>query len=212
MSNIAVRQRSQRQNWAAPGSSHDRLVGVLGVVLPSSIGVLAAFLVLAPLTAGGDVSFVLDKNKVEVAKERMKIKAATYRGQDQKGQMFELQAASAIQKSSAEPVVDLNRLAAAVELPDGPATIRADTGRYDMDSQQVKVVGPVVARAPNNYRLDTSDATIDLKNRTMQSAGPAKGTVPQGTFSANNMSANLEDRTVTLNGNARLRIVPGRTK
>jgi lipopolysaccharide export system protein LptC len=212
MSAIADRERSVRQLWAAPGSSHDTLVRTLSFALPVSVGILTAFLVGAPLFAGGDVSFVLDKNKVEVAKERMKIQSATYRGQDTKGQKFELQAGSAIQKSSAEPIVQLNQLAAGVELADGPATIRADQGRYDMDTQQVRVEGPVVARAPGNYQLDTSDATIDLKNRTMTSDGPATGTVPQGTFSANNMSANLQDRTVTLNGNARLRIVPGRTK
>ena len=35
--------RSQRLIWAAPGSSHDRTIGVLRVVLPILIGVLAAF-------------------------------------------------------------------------------------------------------------------------------------------------------------------------
>ena len=34
------------------------------------------------------------------------------------------------------------------------------------------------------------------------------GTVPQGTFSADRMRADLTERTVTLDGNARLRIVP----
>ena len=203
---------SGRQSWAAPGSSHDRLVKILGIALPVAIGVLAAFLVMAPLTAGGDVSFVLDKNKVEVAKERLKIQSATYRGQDTKGQKFELVAGSAIQQSSAEPIVQLDHLAAGIQLPDGPARIRANTGRYDMDSEQVKIAGPVAVRAPDNYRLDTSDATIDLKQRRMESSGHATGTVTQGRFSADRMSANLTDRTVTLDGNARLRIVPGRTK
>ena len=74
--------RSPRQVWAAPGSRHDRVVGLARIGLPTAIGVLTAFLVMAPLTAGGDVSFVLDKNKVEVAQERMKLQAAQYRGQD----------------------------------------------------------------------------------------------------------------------------------
>ena len=104
MPDVARRQRSARQVWAAPGSSHDRLVRFLQWALPSSVGVLAAFLVLAPLYAGGDVSFVLDKNKVEVAHERLKIQSAQYRGEDGKGQPFTLSAQSAVQKSSAEPV------------------------------------------------------------------------------------------------------------
>ena len=67
-------------------------------------------------------------------------------------------------------------------------------------------------RGPNTYRLDTSDATIDLKSKTMQSDGKVTGTVTQGNFSADRLNANLDDRTVRLTGNARLRIVPGRTK
>ena len=212
MSDMARREKSTRQVWAAPGSSHDRLIRVLGVGLPIAIGVLAAFLVMAPLTAGGDVSFVLDKNKVEVAKERMKLQAATYRGEDAKGQAFALNAGSAVQQSSAVPIVQIDRLAADIHLSDGPANLRANTGRYDMDSEQVKVDGPIAFRAANGYRLDTSDATLDLKQRRLESTGKVTGAVPQGTFSANRLRADLEGRTVTLDGNARLRIVPGRPR
>lgn len=180
--------------------------------LPIAIGVLAAFLVMAPLTASNEVSFVLDKNKVEVAKERMKLQAATYRGQDDKGQAFTLNAGSAVQQSSSVPIVEINRMAADLQLQDGPATLRADQGRYDLKTEQMKVDGPIAVRGPNNYRLDTSDATIDLKSKTMQSDGKVTGTVTQGNFSADRLNANLDDRTVRLTGNARLRIVPGRTK
>ena len=90
MSELGARMRTARQVWAAPGSRHDRLITVARILLPGAIGVLAAFLVTAPLTAGGDVSFVLDKNKVEVAKERMRLQSALYRGQDTKGQPFQL--------------------------------------------------------------------------------------------------------------------------
>ncbi len=204
----ARRARSPRQVWAAPGSSHDRVVGLARIGLPTAIGVLTAFLVMAPLTAGGDVSFVLDKNKVEVAQERMKLQAAQYRGQDSKGQAFTLDAGSAIQKSSAEPIVQLNALSAQLQLSDGPANIRANTGRYDMDTEKVRLDGPLNVTAPNGYDLKTTNATLDLRARTMESGSAVTGTVPQGVFSANKLRADLEGRTVTLDGNARLRIVP----
>ncbi|SFO04001.1 LPS export ABC transporter periplasmic protein LptC [Sphingomonas sp. OK281] len=205
---VARRVRSARQDWAAPGGSHDRLVAIARLALPTAIGVLAAFLVMAPLTAGGDVSFLLDKNKVDVAQERMKIQAARYRGEDSKGQAFTLDAKSAIQKSSAEPIVQLNQLAAQIQLTDGPANIKANTGRYDMDTEKVQLFGPLNATAAGGYDLKTTNATIDMKARTLESGGAATGTVQQGTFSANKLRANLEERTVTLDGNARLRIIP----
>ncbi|WP_341208588.1 LPS export ABC transporter periplasmic protein LptC [uncultured Sphingomonas sp.] len=208
MSDVALRVRSERQRWAQPGGRHDRVIAIANRALPASIGVLFAFLVMAPLTMGGDASFVLDKNRVEVAKERMKLREARYRGTDAKGQPFELDAGSAVQKSSAEPIVRIAEMAAAIQLSDGPATLTAPTGRYDMDSEQVNVDGPIKVRGPNNYTLDTDNAVVDLKSRRLRSTGAATGTVRQGTFSGDTMSADLEARTVTLDGNARLRFTP----
>lgn len=212
MSEIARRERTDRQRWAAPGSSHDRFVRIASTLLPTGIGILAAFLVMAPLFMRGDVSFVLDKNKVEVAKERLRIQTARYTGQDAEGQPFTLTAGSAVQKSSAEPVVQLQTLAAEIGLADGPAQLRANRGRYDLEREQVAVDGPIAFRAADGYRLDTRDATVDLKTRQMESGGAVTGTTPLGTFSGNQMRADLEARTVRLDGNARLRIYPARTR
>jgi lipopolysaccharide export system protein LptC len=176
--------------------------------LPVGVGVLAAFLVMAPIYQSADVSFVLDKNKVEVARERLRIQAAQYRGQDGKGQPFTLNAGSALQRSSAEPVVELQTLDAQMALTDGPARLHADRGRYDMKTEQVHIDGPIQFRAANGYRLDTNDATLDMKQRKLASGGAVTGAVRQGTFSANRMRADLEAHSVTLEGNARLRILP----
>ena len=212
MSEAAVSVRSARQIWASPGSSHDRVVGTLRIMLPLLIGVLSAFLVMMPLAGSGDVSFLLDKNKVEVAKERLRIQSATYRGEDGKGQAFAINAGSAVQKTSAEPIVQLSQLSAEIGLTDGPARLVADRGRYNMDSQQVMVDGPVRFNTTDGYQLDTHDATVDLKTRKLQSGGAVTGKVPQGTFSASRLTADLEQHIVKLDGNARLRIVPRRAK
>lgn len=208
VSDIADQARSDRRRWAAPGGSHDRVVRGALVVLPMGIGVLAAFLVMAPLFMGGDVSFLLDKNKVEVASERMRTTQAAYRGADSKGRAFALTAGSAVQRSSAEPVVQLNDLAAGIRLDDGPARFRGERGRYDIEREQVTVDGPIEVRAADGYALDTRDVTVDLKTRRLQSAGPVDGTSPMGTFSGDRMSADLESRVVRLEGNARLRVNP----
>ena len=206
MPDAPVASRVGRRRWAAPGSGHDRRIALLSFGLPVGVGVLAAFLVMAPIYQGGDVSFILDKNKVAMAHERMRIQSAQYRGQDGKGQAFTLDAGSALQRSSAEPVVELQTLDARLSLTDGPATLHADRGRYDMRSEQVHIDGPIQFRAANGYRLDTHDSTVDLKERKLASGGAVTGAVRQGTFSANQMRADLDARTVTLSGNARLRI------
>jgi len=210
VSREARRLRRQRRVWAHPDSGHDRLVRIALAILPMGIGVLAVFLIMSPLFVGGDVSFVLDKNKVELANERLRLQSATYRGQDAKGRPFILRAGSAVPKSSDEPVVQLRDLAAQIRLDEGPAQIRADAGRYRMDTETVAIDGPVQVETADGYDLKTRDATVDLRTRTLESTGAVTGSTPMGSFSADRMEADLEARTVSLDGNARLRIAPSR--
>ena len=204
--------RRERPRWAAPHSPHDRVISFLRVALPIGIGVLTAFLVMAPLTHNAEVSFVLDKSRVAVAQERMKIQAATYRGADQQGRPFSLTAGSAVQHSSHDRVVQLQQLQAQLQMNTGPARIVADRGLYNLDNQQVTVGSPVHFTAPDGYRLNANQATIDMETRRMRSDGAVTGTVPQGDFSASSMSADLESHSVSLDGRAHLRIVPGRAR
>nr|WP_047167321.1 LPS export ABC transporter periplasmic protein LptC [Sphingomonas sp. Y57] len=206
MSELADRVRSERQLWAASGSSHDRVIAILRILLPVAIGVLVVLLALAPLTVGRDISFVLSKDRVEVARERMRVTTATYRGQDSKGQSFQLTAGSAVQATSRDPVVRLQQLAAEIQLPEGPAKIVAGHGRYDMDSENVAIDGPVHLRSADGYNIETRDVGIDLKTRQVASRGPVDGRMNVGTFSGDRFTADLNKRIVVLEGRARLHI------
>ena len=173
------------------------------------IGALFAFLSIAPLTIAGEMSFLLDKNKVEVAKERLRVTEALYRGEDAKGQSFALRAGSAVQATSREPIVRLQDLSASLSMQEGPALLRADRARYDMDKEEVAVVGPVTYQSADGYRLVTRDVDIDLKSRRLASKGAVEGRMPLGTFSGARISADLPARIVRLEGRARLHIVQG---
>src|SRR5215216_5102045 len=133
MSEAAARKRTGQQRWAVPGSVHDRLVRWFKIGLPAGAGVLIAILALAPLDKHGDVSFILDKKKVENAPERMRVEAAKYVGTDNKGQRFEITAKSAVQRSSEVPVVDLKEMFARIVAQQGPVVIAANQGRYNLD-------------------------------------------------------------------------------
>lgn len=206
MSRLAETQRSARQHWAMPGGAHDRLVGFLKNALPMGVGVLAAFLATAPFTMQGEVSFVLDKHDVDVASERMKVREALYRGEDSEGRPFSLRAGSAIQKTSRDPVVDMHDLAARLLLRDGAAVLTANHGRYNIDTENMQIVGPVQFDSKQGYRMTTRDVDIDLKTRRLSSQAPVYGRIPIGTFGGDHLQADLETHTVTLVGNARLRI------
>jgi len=209
MSEAAVRERVRKQSWAAPGGFHDFLVRFLKIALPAAIGVLMAYLMISPLKKGQEISFILDKNKVEVAKERMRVQAARYRGQDNRGRPFTINANSAVQATSRDPIVDVLGMTAEIGLESGPATLRANRGRYNLENETVNVVGPIVFTGADGYRLQTRDVAVDLNSRTMRSRGRVEGRMPLGRFSADRMVANLPEKRVLLTGNARLHIVQG---
>ena len=209
MTDGATNQRSADRRWAEPGSAHDRLVKLTKVALPSAAGVLLAILAVAPLHKKGDVSFILDKKKVDSAPERMRVEEARYVGTDDKGQQFTMTAGRAVQPSSNTPLVDIRGMYAQLNLDQGPLLIAADQGRYNLDTQQVDVVGPIKVRGADGWQLMTSDVMVDLKQRQLASQGPAQGQMRLGQFRANQIRADLGTHTVVLDGGARLKIVQG---
>jgi len=209
MSELAERERVVRRGWAAPGGSHDRVVKLLKLALPALIGVVLAFLFFAPLEEKQEVSFLLDKNKVDTAEERLKVSAAQYRGLDDAGRPFILEARAALQANSQTEVVEISGLAASIELESGPAGFRANRARYNMENDHVNVVGPIIFTASDGYRMTTRDVIVNMRNRTMVSRGPVEGQIPLGRFSADQLRVNLPDRRVDLTGRARLHIVQG---
>jgi lipopolysaccharide export system protein LptC len=212
MSELAERRRSERRGWAAAGSSHDKLIATLRIVLPMAVGVLAALLAFAPLTVGRDISFVLSKDRVDVAKERMRVTAAVYRGNDDRNRPFELDAASAVQATSRDPIVRLTTLDAKIQQPGGLATIRANRGRYDMNTQNIAIDGPVHFDTADGYHIATRDVLFKMDGRTLDSRGAVDGTMPLGHFSADKMHALLDDRIVQLEGRVRLHIVQAQSR
>jgi lipopolysaccharide export system protein LptC len=269
MSETALQDRVRKQGWARPGGLHDFLVRFLKVALPAAIGVLMAFLALAPLKKGQEISFILDKSKVELTRERLRVDQARYRGQDDKDRPFLLSAQNAAQLSGGDPVVTIQNIQAQMRLDSGLATVAAPRARYDLEAQTVAMLGsvrfqdaqgyrlaagtsmlnlgtqilttaepatliapdgrrvetqsatvdlntrritseqPVVFATPDGYRLRTSNAAVDVDGRSMVSDRPIRGQMPLGTFSADRMNVDMNDRKVVLQGRARLHIVQG---
>ncbi|WP_375289261.1 LPS export ABC transporter periplasmic protein LptC [Qipengyuania sp.] len=206
----AKAMRTERQHFATPGGSHDRLVRILGVALPMGVGVVAALMVVTPLSPRGEVSFLLDRTKVDIVNDRLRADSALYRGQDDQGRPFSLVAGEAVQRSSVEGIVRLKDLAARILLTDGPAQIVAQSGRYDISSDEVEIPGAVRFSAADGYTMQLDGVTVDLPEKRVIGAGGVSGTVPAGNFSANRLEVDLEARTLSLIGNARLRMEPGK--
>ena len=209
MSQLANQERETKQRWAVPGSSHDKIVRFAKIALPSAVGVVIAFLAMAPLENRGDVSFILDKNEVENVPERMRVEQARYTGEDNRGQKFQITANRALQRTSEQPIVDIWGMLARFGLSQGPVTVAANQGQYNLDEQKVAVPGPVRVNGPEGQQLVTRNVTVDLKKNTMTSEGGVAGRMELGQFQAGRLRADLRSGTVVLDGGTRLKIVQG---
>ena len=212
MTEAADRIRNQRRQWAAPGGSHDRLIRILARWLPGAVGVVAAAMLLGPLFPRGEISFLLDRNKVATTEDRLVVEQAMYRGEDNEGRPFTVTAASAVQVSAADPVVRMKGLVARILMSDGPAELAAQGGSYDYDREAVDVDGPVTFTAADGYQMTTGHVAIDLKGQRVVGQGGVNGAIPAGTFSAERLVADLNARTIALEGRARLVMTPGKLR
>ncbi len=208
----ATARRSARQRFAAPGGSHDRLVKLLGAVLPMGVGVLAALMLITPLSPRGEVSFLLDRNKVAMIDERASVSNAMYRGRDDIGRPFSIMAGDAVQKSQAEGIVRMEDMIARILLPEGPARLAAPAGSYALTPQLMNVDGDVRLTTADGYNMVARGVSVDLAAQEMRGRNGVSGMIPAGTFRADRMRGDLAARTIVLDGNTRGRMVPGKLR
>ncbi|HZU50359.1 MAG TPA: LPS export ABC transporter periplasmic protein LptC [Sphingomicrobium sp.] len=200
---------SAKPRWAAPGSGHDKLIRLSKVALPAAAGILLAILALAPFQKKGDVSFILNKKKVQSAPEQLRVESARYTGTDKKGEQFVMTANRAVQPSSDTRIVNIEGIFAKIDQQKGPMQIVADHGRYNVDTQRIAIDGPVKVTGADGFHLNTSNVLIDLGDQQLASQGAAEGATNLGQFRANRIRADLSNHTVVLDGGARLKIVQG---
>jgi lipopolysaccharide export system protein LptC len=209
MSEAANLKSAVKRHWAEPGSRHDAVVRATKYGLPIVISGLILLLAIAPFDKRGDVSFILDKNKVDQAQERMRVEKARYVGEDNKGQKFVIVADRAVQPTSNVPVVAIEGMRAQLNLGKGPLSIAALRGSYNLEQEWVRIDGPVRVEGPGGYRLSTRDVTVDLDKRNLVSRGPVSGSMELGQFQAGQLRADLDARTVSLEKGVRLKIYQG---
>lgn len=195
-----------RQRLALPGSVHDKRMRLLKSLLPVLAGVLLAVIVIWPLTSVQEFSFLLAKDRVAQATERLRVDQAVYRGETARGEAFLIKAESALQQSSAVPEVVLRSLSAQLESSEGAARVTAPAGRYFLDTDLLRVIGPVELTSEAGYTVDTGTVDVDLNARTVTSREAVSGKLPIGDFSAARLSADVQGRVIVLEGGAHLRI------
>jgi lipopolysaccharide export system protein LptC len=195
-----------RQRGPRIGGAYDRFVALMKDTLPIGALLLLLTLLILPFMQDREFSFILDKRKVAAAGERLRMEAPLYRGTDSKGRAFILQAARAVQKSSKDPTLVLEKLKATLQMKDGNAELTADTGSFDLKKERLTVSGIITLRRSDGYRFAARDVMVDLNSRTAWSSKAVEGDGPFGHFRAGSFKLNLDDMSLVFGNRASLRI------
>jgi lipopolysaccharide export system protein LptC len=188
------------------GGLYDRFIKLMKDVLPIGALLLLLALMILPFLQDREFSFILDKRKVAQAGERLRMEAPLYRGTDSQGRAFVLQAARAVQKSSNDATLVLEKLQATLEMKGGAAQLTADTGSFDLKRERLIVSGIIELKRTDGYRFAATDVIVDLNSRTAWSTKPIEGDGPFGKFRAGSFRINLDETSLVFGGRASLRI------
>ncbi|WP_310497772.1 LPS export ABC transporter periplasmic protein LptC [Sandarakinorhabdus sp.] len=197
---------SLRQQASLPGSAHDGRMILLKWLLPLLAAAMTLTILIWPLLKAQEFSFLLAKDAVMKAGERLRVDRARYSGETARGEPFVITADGAVQRSSSVRQVEMRGLAASLTGKDGPAMLTAPTGRYFLDSDKLLVGGPVKMTSKSGYSLDSNDISVDLGERRINTTQKVSGTLPMGSFRSDKLSGDLDGRTLVLEGHVHLRI------
>jgi lipopolysaccharide export system protein LptC len=181
---------------------------VLRVALPSIIGVLLALLVVSPFSQTQEMSFVLDKDEVNMARERLRLtKRHVSRRRQPRPPLHACAAAARCRKAQANHCIRLHRFVGADIDARRSGRTGAGQGYYNLQKPKKSgSKGHCPLLAADGFSLTASNVEFALKTRQIESFGPVSGAMKVGTFSAGKLRADVDARIVRLEGGAHLRI------
>jgi lipopolysaccharide export system protein LptC len=189
-----------------PGGPYDWFVRLMKEALPAASIALMMTLIIWPLINTREFSFLIAKDTVAVSEERMRLEQPVYRGLDSRNRPFEITARRAVQKSSANPTVVLEGIAARITTQEGITQVTAAQGSYNLDTEKLRINGPVDFGTAEGYKLTAGDVEVDVPTRMVRSVTPVTGTGPLGRFSAQGFSVDINGEIARFTGGVKLRI------
>ena len=168
---------------------------------------------LWPIVMGEEVSFTLSRDDVSRTNDQLVSQGLYYTGTDARDRKFEIRASSGKQDSPTAPTIELDAIAATMDLDDGvKATVMADGGIYETESERLVVGGKVALATDHGYELELSGVEVRLGDRYAEASGGVRGKTPLGSLSADRMEMDIDKATGKFEGNVRIHIVPDRER
>ncbi len=200
---------SQQSSHIATNKAYDRYVTLMQVGLTLVAAILAILIAFWPMINSDEMSFTLSYDDVITSDDVIRMKKPKYTGTDAIDRLFTVEASEGVQLNPNEPVVQLNDIAAEMELDAGRvANAYSDIGTYSLNNNQLTMAGDVHMHTTDGYAFKANEAIFDLNNKYVQSTKAVNGNGPLGAFSANGFYVDVDRKLVIFNGKVTLRINP----
>ena len=168
-------------------------------------------LILYPILATRESSFTLAIDRLEQRDEKAKLIKPSYVDIDSNNNPVNISAESAYREENEHTDYFFTNLIAQMSLPSGDAIeILAVRGALNTGTQVMDLGGEITITSENGFLLRSTEATFLIAEKLATGKNGVTGIAPFGEFSANNFSTNIEEETVTLDGNVKINFDPNK--
>ncbi|MDG1708179.1 MAG: LPS export ABC transporter periplasmic protein LptC [Emcibacteraceae bacterium] len=168
-------------------------------------------LILYPILATRESSFTLAIDRLEQRDEKAKLIKPSYVDIDSNNNPVNISAESAYREENEHTDYFFTNLIAQMSLPSGDAIeILAVRGALNTGTQVMDLGGEITITSENGFLLRSTEATFLIAEKLATGKNGVTGIAPFGEFSTNNFSTNIEEETVTLDGNVKINFDPNK--
>ena len=169
---------------------HSRMVRILRIAVPASVGVVLVIVALAtylnPLRMLAKLPINIDNLVVSGTKVTMEQPRLS--GFTSDARAYELTADTAAQDMTKPDIVELRNIRAKVEMQDKSSMeLRAVTGIYDAKGEMLKLDRNIELNSSTGYQGRLREALIDIRKGNVVSEQPVEVKMLQGTLNANRL-------------------------
>jgi lipopolysaccharide export system protein LptC len=167
-------------------SRYSRFVGFMRFLLPATALVLIALLVLWPHLMGGSGSLIMPMFVDDASQnlDAMQMERPRYAGLTSEGRPYTVQAAAAEIDPAAPDRIQLDRLAAKVDMTRRGLELAAPSGVYHRAQEEIDLAGGIELLTSDGYRFETETARVLLQDGRVVGQQPIAGSGPAGTLEA----------------------------
>lgn len=206
----------EQRTTGEAAKARSRLVRRMRLILPASGVVLVAVLLFNTRSNENPDAFLDDFKDFNASPEELRVASPRFDGIDDKGDPFEITAASAKQRPESPDFIELENPSARQGANDRTTVVVAQKGLYDRDKNVLDLSDGVELEhefADEKYLLKLPAATVSIDEAKVESNGAVSGEGSDGAnLEADHMTAYRTDSRVVFEGNVRMRIYPKSAK